>query len=148
MHILSGSSHPMKSSHVHCLLCRLIFLLFSSSSPPSGGYTSQNDYDCAVQKIEVRHFIKHEMYNEDTTENDIAILKLDRSLIFNKYIQPACLPEEDYDYPVNKSRRGPSDDRTSCIVHWFPLKICFRMIDSFPRGPKMLLRHCHYSLYH
>ena len=62
----------------------------------------------------------HEMYDKDTLENDIAILKLSRSLIFNKYVQPACLPEKDYNYPVNKLGVGDP----SAIGLWV-LFICF-----------------------
>ncbi len=115
----------MKSSHVHSLLCLLIFFLFSSSSPPSGGHTRRNDYDCAEQKVDVQHLIKHEMYNEYTSENDIAILKLYKSLIFNKYVQPACLPAEDYNYPVTEFRQGPNNDRTLSIVYSFSFKNMF-----------------------
>ena len=61
----------------------------------------RNGADCAEQKVDVQRLIKHKMYNDDTSENDIAILKLSKSLEFNKYVQPACLPKEDYDYPVN-----------------------------------------------
>jgi len=70
----------------------------------AGSPKVQNDhYDCAVQKVDVLRLVMHEMYNKDAHENDIAILKLDKSLIFNKYVQPACLPEKDYDYPVGEN---------------------------------------------
>ena len=65
------------------------------------------------------------MYNEYTSENDIAILKLYKSLIFNKYVQPACLPAEDYNYPVTEFRQGPNNDRTSGIVYSFSFKNIF-----------------------
>ena len=80
----------------------------------------QNDYDCTVQKVDVSRLVMHEMYNMDTSENDIAILELDKSLIFNKYVQPACLPEKDYNYPVNKLGVGDP----SAIGLWV-LFICF-----------------------
>ncbi|XP_050544588.1 venom protease-like isoform X3 [Daktulosphaira vitifoliae] len=43
--------------------------------------------DIPIQKI-----ITHQSYNSKTHANDIALLKLDHSVQFNKHIQPICLP--------------------------------------------------------
>ena len=40
----------------------------------------------------------HENYDTQTFENDIAILKLDRPVQFNKSIWPICLPPRGADY--------------------------------------------------
>ena len=40
----------------------------------------------------------HEQYDPQTFENDIAILTLDRNVIFSKSVQAACLPDSDFDY--------------------------------------------------
>jgi len=37
----------------------------------------------------------HPAYDSDTTENDIAIIKLDKPINFTSTIQPACLPKAD-----------------------------------------------------
>ena len=45
------------------------------------------------QKSNVVKVHIHPDYDEDKNENDIAILKLETCLIFDKTVQPACLPE-------------------------------------------------------
>lgn len=42
----------------------------------------------------VKSFIKHEHYNARTRENDIALIELNRTVIFDKtFIRPACLQQ-------------------------------------------------------
>ncbi|XP_050544578.1 venom protease-like isoform X2 [Daktulosphaira vitifoliae] len=43
--------------------------------------------DIPIQKI-----ITHQSYSKITHANDIALLKLDRPVLFNKHVQPICLP--------------------------------------------------------
>jgi len=54
---------------------------------------------------------KHPNYNNVTEENDIAILKLSRSVELNQYIQIACLPEE-------QSSTYPVPEQPAWIVGW------------------------------
>jgi len=75
----------------------------SDYSIVAGGYSVRNGPDCAEQRVSVQRLIKHKMYNDDTSENDIAILKLSKSLEFNRYVQPACLPKPDYEYPAGEN---------------------------------------------
>ena len=53
------------------------------------------------QERNVQGVIKHENFNDDSPfvddDDDIAILKLETPLIFNAYVQNACLPESDED---------------------------------------------------
>ena len=42
-------------------------------------------------------------FDEDTLDNDIAILKLEKPLEFNKNIQPACLPSDDFEPEVGST---------------------------------------------
>jgi len=58
--------------------------------------------DCASQDIPVAKTTLHPSYNSDTSANDIAILKLQKPLQFNRYVQPACLPSNDYAYPAGE----------------------------------------------
>ena len=55
------------------------------------GETESSTYDLASMKM-------HEQYDPQTFENDIAILTLDRNVIFSKSVQAACLPDSDFDY--------------------------------------------------
>jgi len=49
---------------------------------------SEEDY--TVEKV-----IRHPQYDTRHLNNDIALLKLNRPVTFNKYVQPACLPSQD-----------------------------------------------------
>uniref|UniRef100_A0A0A1WHA1 Serine protease easter n=1 Tax=Zeugodacus cucurbitae TaxID=28588 RepID=A0A0A1WHA1_ZEUCU len=49
--------------------------------------------------IEVNVVITHEAFNKNTLQNDIALLRLKSSVVFNNFISPICLPyHEDLDY--------------------------------------------------
>jgi len=56
-------------------------------------------------------FQKHPNYNPNNNRNDIAILKLSRSVELNQYIQIACLPKE-------QSTTYPVPEQPAWIVGW------------------------------
>jgi secreted trypsin-like serine protease len=66
--------------------------------------TTQNAF--TVQKL-----IKHENYDAMKLLNDIAILRLDETIVFNNEIQPCCLPE-------NKNNNFPSNNTESIVIGW------------------------------
>uniref|UniRef100_A0A2H8TQQ6 Serine protease nudel n=1 Tax=Melanaphis sacchari TaxID=742174 RepID=A0A2H8TQQ6_9HEMI len=41
----------------------------------------------------VTHAIIHTQYSRSTMENDLAVLRLDRGLEFNRWVRPVCLPD-------------------------------------------------------
>lgn len=43
--------------------------------------------------VPIEQFINHELYDRETRENDIALIKMTRSVTFTKYIRPACLQQ-------------------------------------------------------
>jgi len=45
--------------------------------------------------IQVEKVIKHEKYDSRVINNDIALFKLSAPIMFNKYVQPVCLPEKE-----------------------------------------------------
>jgi len=49
-----------------------------------------SEVDIAVERV-----IKHERYNSRNLDYDIALFKLAKPAIFNKWVQPACLPSAD-----------------------------------------------------
>ncbi|XP_026479347.1 CLIP domain-containing serine protease 2-like [Ctenocephalides felis] len=57
-------------------------------------------YDCAdpPQDFGVEKIIPHDAYRPDTSDqhNDIALLRLDRNVVFSDFIQPLCLPLPEY----------------------------------------------------
>lgn len=44
-------------------------------------------------QLKATHIIQHPDYNPLTLYNDIALVKLERGVIFSDYIRPACLPD-------------------------------------------------------
>ena len=56
-------------------------------------------------------FLKHPNYNPNNFQNDLAILKLSRSVELNEYIQIACLPKE-------QSSTYPVPEQPAWIVGW------------------------------
>lgn len=48
-----------------------------------------------MRQFDVNKIIRHEEYDRDSFENDIALLKLYNEMTFNTYIQPACLWQGD-----------------------------------------------------
>ncbi|XP_062977533.1 transmembrane protease serine 12-like [Elgaria multicarinata webbii] len=45
-------------------------------------------------KRRVRAITVHTWYNRETYENDVALFKLSKPIIYNDYIQPICLPDK------------------------------------------------------
>jgi hypothetical protein len=43
--------------------------------------------------------LKHENYDFQDTTNDVALITLEKDVVFNDKIQPACLPPKDFSYP-------------------------------------------------
>ncbi|XP_026479139.1 serine protease snake-like [Ctenocephalides felis] len=54
----------------------------------------QNSQETETQDFEVAQIIKHPQYKAPSRYNDIALLRLDRKAILNKYVIPACLHTE------------------------------------------------------
>lgn len=50
-----------------------------------------------VQEMKVEKVLTHPDYQGRITENDIALIKLDKSVIFSNFVRPICLPREDID---------------------------------------------------
>ncbi|XP_027275096.1 transmembrane protease serine 9 isoform X3 [Cricetulus griseus] len=53
-------------------------------------------------KLGLRRVFLHPQYNPGTLDFDMALLELARPLIFNKYIQPVCLPLAIHKFPVGR----------------------------------------------
>lgn len=50
------------------------------------------------QSRTVTHVTVHTQYSRSTMENDLAVLRLDRALQFNRWIRPVCLPDHNLDW--------------------------------------------------
>lgn len=44
--------------------------------------------------------IQHPEYNSDSISNDVAMVFIDEPLHLNQWVNPICLPPEDYSPPV------------------------------------------------
>ncbi|XP_042303514.1 transmembrane protease serine 12-like [Sceloporus undulatus] len=58
-------------------------------------------YNSHTIKRRVRAIIIHSGYNINSHDNDVALLKLTRSVQYNKYVQPICLPETPHNNTPN-----------------------------------------------
>lgn len=67
------------------------------------GTTTMSGTDSSSVTVMISQIIKHPLYNLDTADYDVAVLELDSRLVFNKYIQPICLPSPTYVFPAGKS---------------------------------------------
>ncbi|XP_055585489.1 transmembrane protease serine 11D-like [Uranotaenia lowii] len=47
----------------------------------------------APLKVNVAKVLVHELYDQDSTENDIAIIRLERAIPVDTYIRPICQPD-------------------------------------------------------
>ncbi|KAM6395975.1 transmembrane protease serine 9 [Rhynochetos jubatus] len=66
------------------------------------GTTSLNGTDGNAVKVNVTRVIQHSLFNPLVLDFDVAVLELARPLVFNKYIQPICLPLAVQKFPVGK----------------------------------------------
>ena len=57
------------------------------------GTLDLRNLNASVQSRNVVHVIEHEKYNDTTWENDIAILVLNESLVFDNFTQPIDIYE-------------------------------------------------------
>ncbi|XP_010005565.1 PREDICTED: transmembrane protease serine 9 [Chaetura pelagica] len=66
------------------------------------GTTSLNGTDGNAVKVNVTRVIQHPLFHPLLLDFDVAVLELSRPLVFNKYIQPICLPPAEQMFPVGK----------------------------------------------
>ncbi|KAL4240966.1 Transmembrane protease serine 2 [Mactra antiquata] len=71
------------------------------------GQPRRDTYSKYEQELHPVELILHENYAAATVDNDIALVKLDKPIIFNDHVRPACLPTSD-----EKLRTG-----TRCTVY-------------------------------
>ncbi|KAH0629214.1 hypothetical protein JD844_011111 [Phrynosoma platyrhinos] len=68
-------------------------------------------------KRRLRAIIIHSGYNNENHDNDVALLKLTRSVRYNKYVQPICLPETSHNntpnYPCYISGWGRTKEKAT-----------------------------------
>ncbi|XP_075062045.1 acrosin-like [Mixophyes fleayi] len=100
------------------------------------GANQLSDLGREVQIRGIAKKIEHENYNPDTERNDIALLRLDKPITYNDYIQPACLPTITTDVKqmtdcyiaghgvLNEESTDPSDILQEAHVMMIPTNLC------------------------
>lgn len=59
------------------------------------GATQRSKPGPDAQNRVIKRLVDHKHYNHENHLNNIALVELDKPVICNDYVQPACLPEED-----------------------------------------------------
>lgn len=67
----------------------------SSQQGPIFILVGNNDTE-NMQKIKVASYHIHTKYSNDTGDNNVALLKLEEGIKFNKHILPICMPQKDF----------------------------------------------------
>ncbi|XP_067837498.1 suppressor of tumorigenicity 14 protein-like, partial [Heptranchias perlo] len=67
------------------------------------GLHVQLELNDRVVRRDIKQIIVHESYNQQTFDNDIALLELASPVAFTSVIQPICLPDSTHNFPVGKS---------------------------------------------
>lgn len=78
-HVLSAA-HCTYKYKTHEILVRL------------GEYNFEKKNETRARDISVIEIYQHEDFDENTYDNDIALLKLLQPILFNSYIWPVCMP--------------------------------------------------------
>lgn len=60
------------------------------------GRGNLGNFDINSKEFEVFEILCHEDFNRGTVRHDIALLKLATNMAFTAFIQPACLPQNDF----------------------------------------------------
>ncbi|XP_037949713.1 venom protease [Teleopsis dalmanni] len=84
--------------------------------------------DASPQDFNVINFITHYLYSEEG--NDIGLIKLDRSVDFNSYIMPACLPYDEKDQYSELTAAGWGATEFAGKKSSHLLKVYLKTLDS------------------
>jgi len=120
-------------------------IYFTSLTAPdnrncSSGHVLQDNTDSAVQKFESGvTFVKHENYNPDTVNFDIAVLRLPTPLTFNNYVQPICLPSSPIPAGTNCVVTGWGETQSKLYITGWTIHLC-TVADRYYR--QTLCEHC------
>uniref|UniRef100_F7GCM9 Transmembrane serine protease 9 n=1 Tax=Ornithorhynchus anatinus TaxID=9258 RepID=F7GCM9_ORNAN len=66
------------------------------------GTTTLSGTDGSAVTINIKRLVLHPSYNPMILDFDVAVLELARPLLFNKYVQPVCLPLAIQKFPVGR----------------------------------------------
>ncbi|GLH07927.1 Venom serine protease Bi-VSP [Gryllus bimaculatus] len=101
--VLISKQHVLTAAH-----CIAPFKL-ESIRARFGEYDLGKDQESRHMDYRIAQSFIHEAYDRATYENDIAILKVQKSLISNSYIWPICMPPKDMSWGTIYYGGPPSD---------------------------------------
>lgn len=70
------------------------------------------------QTVKVQQAIVHEQYDRHDMKNDIAMLRLESALLFNRWVKPICLPAPGRVTADANWVRGPAEGTHCIAVGW------------------------------
>jgi len=73
--------------------------------------------------------VRHEYYDPDRINNDIAVLRLPSPLTFNNYVQPVCLPSSPIPAGTNCVVTGWGETQSKLCIICEALYIRFTVVD-------------------
>ncbi|XP_015117186.1 serine protease nudel [Diachasma alloeum] len=75
------------------------------------GLLRRYSYSPMAQSRRARYIVPHPAYNRATMANDIALIKLNEPLRFNRWIRPTCLPQDMWNF-------DPTPQTTCITIGW------------------------------
>ncbi|KAL8190042.1 UNVERIFIED_CONTAM: hypothetical protein K2H54_038341 [Gekko kuhli] len=91
------------------------------------GEHDRDDEDEAEQERRVAEIIIHEQYIPKKTDNDIALLRLDKPVNFTDYVVPICLPEQGFAVEVLSSIKFSTGHLVTDKSHNSDKKCCYQI---------------------
>lgn len=90
---------------LHLIQNKLFFLCIIRLSQAGSweaylGLHTQGQITSHVAVRSLKKIIPHPNYNSFTFDNDIALMEMDKPVMFSDYIRPICLPAPQHDFPV------------------------------------------------
>ena len=82
----------------HQTPCHFCVYVVSNKCFNSLGEHQRGANEGREQNIPVEKIIYHETFNHQNLQNDIALIKLKRPILFNSHVSPICLPN--FDFPI------------------------------------------------
>ena len=67
-----------------------------------GEWNRTDSQSLTRQTMDVEKIIMHENYNPNTLENDISLVKLNKTILLSEDVFPVCAPDPVVDYTYQK----------------------------------------------
>ncbi|KFD50138.1 hypothetical protein M513_08977 [Trichuris suis] len=84
----------------HCLYTEYGYAATNRLKVLVGAHDLNSNNEASQMYIGVKNYMHHS-YNDDTKENDIAVLQLQRYVAYTSYTRPVCLPKPNEAIPQN-----------------------------------------------